>query len=110
MHLSIDTTEEAIRSSVATESDRYRAAYRVALELARENLRLGRIVITDCVNPIANVRDAWRDMAHSEGAALIEVEIVCSDTEKLQGRWTTRVVGWTPRSAQVARFLPTVGS
>ena len=104
VHLSIDTIEEAIRSYVPAENDRYRAAYRAALELAKENLRLGRTVITDCVNPIAIVRDTWRDMALSEGAALIEVEIVCSDAPKLHSRWTTRVVGRTPRSQQVARF------
>ena len=52
VHLSIDTIEHAIRSSIGGDDDRYRAAYRAALELARDNLRLGRAVITDCVNPI----------------------------------------------------------
>lgn len=103
VHLSIDTIEEAIRSCIAEESDRYRAAYRAALELARDNLRLGRTVITDCVNPITNARDAWRDMARKESAAFAEVEIVCSDPAVLHGRWTARVVGRTPRSQQVAR-------
>jgi predicted kinase len=104
VHLSIDTIEQEIRSCAADENGRYRAAYRIALELARENLRLGRTVITDCVNPIAFARDSWRDMARSEGAALAEVEVICSDAEKLRGRWTTRVVDRTPRSQQVARI------
>src|SRR6186713_1564205 len=72
VHLSIDTIELAIRSSIYGDDDRYRAAYRTALELARDNLQLGRIIITDCVNPIATVRDARRDLARSEGAALTE--------------------------------------
>ena len=76
VHLSIDTMEEAIRSSIGGDDDRYRAAYRAALELARDNLRLGRTVITDCVNPMTIARDVWRDMARSESAALTEVEIV----------------------------------
>jgi predicted kinase len=103
VHLSIDTIEQAIRSSIAPDDDRYRAAYRAALELARDNLRLGRTVITDCVNPIAPARDGWRDMARGEGAALTEVEIVCSDLAELHGRCNTRVVGRTPQWQHVAR-------
>jgi predicted kinase len=103
VHLSIDTIEQAIRASIGAEDDCYRAAYGAALELARDNLRLGRTVVTDCVNPIAIVRDAWRDMARSEGIALIEVEIVCSDAAELHRRCNTRVVGRTPRWQLVAR-------
>ena len=102
VHLSIDTIEQAIRSSIGGDDDRYRVAYRAALELARDNLRLGRTVITDCVNPITMARDAWRDMAQSECVALTEVEIVCSDSAELHGRCNTRVVGRTPRWQQVA--------
>jgi hypothetical protein len=64
---------------------------------------LGRIVITDCVNPIAVARNSWRDMAWNESVALTEVEIVCSDAAELQGRCNTRVVGRTPRWQHVAR-------
>jgi predicted kinase len=103
VHLSIDTIEQAIRSCIGGDDDRYRAAYRAALELARDNLRLGRTVITDCVNPIAMSRDAWRDMARSESVPLTEVEIVCSDAAELHSRCNTRVIGRTPQWQHVAR-------
>lgn len=39
------------------------AGYRVAYALADDNLRLGRTVIADSVNPIGLTRDAWLSVA-----------------------------------------------
>src|SRR5438034_7561356 len=40
--------------------------YRVAYAIAEDNLRLGRTVISDSVNPIQLSRDAWIDVAHRD--------------------------------------------
>jgi predicted kinase len=76
VHLRIDTIEQALRDSgwpVAGEG------YRIAGAVAEDNLRLGRIVIADCVNPWPLTRAAWRDVAARAGARLLEVEVVCTN-------------------------------
>lgn len=65
--------------------------YAVAYALAESNLRLGLTVIADSVNPIPVTRDAWRAVAARAGAALVEVEVVCSDTAEHRRRVETRV-------------------
>jgi predicted kinase len=115
VHLHIDAIEQAIRQSgvgLPSQSDAgYRAAYRVAYAIATENLRLGRTVIADCVNPIAYSRDAWVQVAKSVGVAVIEVEIVCSDAAEHQRRlkagMTADEEGQPPRWQQVTRNYQT---
>ena len=63
--------------------------YAVAYVVAEDNLRLGRIVIADSVNPWT--RDAWRAVATRAGVRAIEIEIVCSDTEIHRHRVESRV-------------------
>jgi predicted kinase len=55
------------------------AGYFVAYELARENLKLGSIVITDSVNPIQLTRDAYHDVALSVGVPCLDIEVICSN-------------------------------
>ncbi len=88
LHLRIDTIEQALRDAglnvVADEG------YRVAYAIAEDNLKLGRIVISDCVNPLTVTRDAWRLAAEHAQAPFLEVEIVCSDLAAHQQRVETR--------------------
>jgi predicted kinase len=89
--------------------------YSVAYAIAEDNLRLGRIVIADCVNPWPLTRDAWRSVADRAGARAVEVEIVCSDRAEHRRRVESRAadIPWPP-AADVARSdrarLPCVGS
>jgi predicted kinase len=53
--------------------------YAVANALAAENLKLGRIVIADCVNPVLASRLGWRQTALRSSARIVEIELVCSD-------------------------------
>jgi hypothetical protein len=62
----------------------------VAYELALEQLLLGLDVIVECVNPIAATRDSWLKTAAEAGAAILEVEIVCSDESEHRRRVETR--------------------
>ena len=53
--------------------------YAVANALAAENLKLGRIVVADCVNPVLASRMGWRRTALENSARMAEIELVCSD-------------------------------
>jgi predicted kinase len=49
------------------------AGYRFGYAVAEDNLRLGRIVVADSVNPLRVTRDAWRNAAKRSGAVFVEV-------------------------------------
>src|SRR5688572_12862813 len=79
VHIRIDSIELAIRHSGVTVVSIDDAGYRVGYAVAEDNLRVGRIVIADSVNPWPVTRDAWRDVAVRAETDFIEIEIVCSD-------------------------------
>ena len=82
-HLRIDSIEQALRQAgVRVEGEGYRVAYAVA----EDNLRLGRTVIADCVNPWPLTRGEWRAVAARAGVRAIDVEVVCSDRTEHQRR------------------------
>jgi len=88
VHLRIDTIEQALRETgFAVVADE---GYRVAYALAEDNLRLGRTVIADSVNPIAITREAWRAVAERVGTKSIDIEIICSNTAEHRRRVETR--------------------
>jgi predicted kinase len=89
-YLRIDTVEQAILSSLSIPSDLGIAGYVVAYELARTNLCLGDVVIADAVNPLSATRKAWREVAESANADIIEIEIVCSDKSEHRTRVESR--------------------
>jgi predicted kinase len=73
-HLRIDSIEQALRRcGVTVEAEGYVVAYAVA----EDNLRLGRIVLADSVNPWPLTREAWRSVAARAGCPSLDVEIVC---------------------------------
>lgn len=79
VYLRIDTIEQALRSSGVLAGDVGVAGYTVGNALAASNLLLGRPVVVDCVNPVPESRQGWRDVAATAGSLLLELEIVCSD-------------------------------
>jgi predicted kinase len=91
VHIRIDSIEQAIRDSGFTDHDMYDAGYRVGYAVAEDNLRVGRIVIADSVNPIPASRDAWRAVAKRAGTRVLDVEMICSDRERHRERVETRV-------------------
>ncbi len=91
-YLRIDAIEQALRFSGLITGDIGPAGYVVAYALAESNLKLGRSVVADSVNPIALTREAWRRVADQASAALVEVEIVCSDPVEHRHRVETRTV------------------
>ena len=86
--LRIDVIEMALHDEgVEVEGQGYAVAY----GLAESNLRLGLTVIADSVNPIPLTRAAWRAVAARAGAALVEVEVICSDLAEHRRRVENRV-------------------
>jgi predicted kinase len=64
--------------------------YAVARAVAEDNLRLGRTVIADCVNPWPLTRDNWRAVATSAKTHALEIEVVCSDSAEHRRRVQSR--------------------
>ena len=98
-YLRIDTIEQAFRECATVSQPIHDGGYRVAYAIAEDNLRLGRTVIADSVNPIRLSRDAWIAVAHRAHARAVEVEVICSDPQLHRQRVETRSVdirGLTP--------------
>ena len=64
--------------------------YEVAYAIAEDNLRLGRTVIADSVNPLEVTRSAWRSVAQRTGRRYLEIEIICSDQAEHRRRVESR--------------------
>ena len=88
-HLRIDTIEQTLRRVAAIE-DMRAIGYEVAYAVAADNLRAGRVVVADSVNPIELTRSAWRRVAVDAGAQGVEVELVCSDVDEHRRRVENR--------------------
>lgn len=78
---SVDPIEAAMWVSGLPKAETGIAAYNVAQALASENLKLGRTVIVDAVNPVDAARQMWRDLAEQQSVDLVFIEIVCSDVK-----------------------------
>ncbi|QXC48590.1 AAA family ATPase [Agrobacterium salinitolerans] len=91
-YLRVDTIEQAISSSapLADRQDVGPAGYVTLYRVAEDNLRLGRTVIADSVNPIETTRAAFRKVATETGSGFIEVEVFCSDVTTHRHRAETR--------------------
>jgi predicted kinase len=101
VHLRIDSIEQAIRASGIATHPLDDAGYRVAYAVAEDNLRIGRKVIADSVNPLRVTREAWVGVAKRAGVRAVEIEVECSDVEEHRRRVETR-------SSDIAGFeLPT---
>ena len=99
-YVRIDTIEQAIARFAARETSgeelhhavTWGLGYDVAYAVAKDLLRQGSHVFAECVNPMKITRDAWREVAETAGAHLVEVELVCSDPTEHERRATVRTV------------------
>jgi predicted kinase len=92
VYLRIDSIEQALRTAERPVEDE---GYNVAYAVAEDNLRLGRIVVADCVNPWPLTRGKWRTVAELAGVPVLDVEIVCSDAQEHRRRVERRVADIT---------------
>ena len=91
VHVRIDSIEQAIKNSGLVLGPMNDAGYRVGYAIAKDNLKVGRTIIADSVNPIQLARDQWVVVARNAHKKAIEVEIICSDLGEHQRRVETRV-------------------
>jgi predicted kinase len=89
VYLRVDSIEQAILDSGVTKSLED-AGYRAAYAVATDNLRLGRTVVADSVNPLALTRRAWRAAAQQAGSISVDVEVICSDANEHRLRVESR--------------------
>jgi predicted kinase len=97
--LSVDPIEAAMwRAGVKKDQPTGLAAYVVAEDLAREQLRAGNDVIVDAVNDAVEARDQWKSLAALLRQPLAFIEVFCSDPavhrRRLEGR-TRGIVGFS---------------
>ena len=90
VYLRIDSIEQALRDSGAISQPLDESGYRVGYAIAEDNIRLGRTVIADSVNPVSETRAAWREVALRAGATAVEIEIQCSDLKEHRRRVEAR--------------------
>lgn len=89
LHLRIDSIEQALRNAGwKVEGEGYAVAYAVAAD----NLRPGRTVIADCVNPWPLTRSEWQSLGDRAAVSVLNVEIVCSDAAEHRRRLESRLV------------------
>lgn len=87
VYVRIDSIEQVLRNAGwRVEGE----GYSVAHAIAEDNLRLGRSVIADCVNPWPLTRSEWRCVADRAGVRVVDVEIVCSDADEHKRRVESR--------------------
>lgn len=95
VHVRIDTIEAAMaRSGIVDRAGGWdavpEAGYRVAYAMASDFLSAGHDVVADSVNPLGITRQAWAEVARTARAALIEVEVICSDRKVHRSRVEAR--------------------
>ena len=90
VHLRVDSIEQAMRASGVVIQPLNDAGYRVAYAVAEDNLRIGRTVIADSVNPLHLTRAAWAGVAKRARVRAVEIEVTCSDVGEHRRRVETR--------------------
>src|SRR5262245_2914675 len=87
VHVRIDSIEQVLRNAGLQVREE---GYVVGYAVAEDNLRLGRTVVADSVNPWPLTRSAWRAAAHRAGVRAIDIEVVCSDAAEHRHRVQSR--------------------
>jgi len=86
--LRIDSIEQALRAAgVPVDAGE---GYGVAYAVASDNLKQGRWVVADSVNPIAITRRAWHQVAVTAGRPYCDIEVLCSDSVEHRRRLEAR--------------------
>lgn len=93
VHVCIDSVEEALLTAGHSAAVDAGVGYEIGYAVAADNLRLGRAVIADSVNPFRHTREAWREVAKRVGVSFLDVAVVCSDIDEHRRRIEQREDG-----------------
>jgi predicted kinase len=91
-YVRVDEIEHVLRRDLSDGREIGVAGYTVAHAIASSNLRIGNMVIADSVNPVAESRAGWREVAARLDILNLDVEVICSDEEEHRRRVETRVL------------------
>ncbi|MBK2110903.1 AAA family ATPase [Francisella tularensis subsp. novicida FSC159] len=80
----IDTVEYYLKKAYPQEPTKQ--GYELVYYQAKENLELGKNVIIDCCNPISESRQLWNSLSQIKNTKIINIEVICSDTQAHQNR------------------------
>ncbi len=86
-YVRIDTIEQSLRAAGLSVGP---TGYVIGNAIAAENLKLGHIVVAECVNPVLASREGWRETAIKYAARLVEIEVICSDAVEHRRRVESR--------------------
>jgi predicted kinase len=86
-YVRIDAIEQSLRAAGLAVGV---MGYVIANEIAAENLKIGRVVVADSVNPVLASRNGWRETASKNAARLVEIEVICSDAGEHRRRVESR--------------------
>lgn len=67
--------------------------YELSHRLASDNLKLGNNVVADSVNPWALTRKDWNEVAISNQANFVNIEVICSNQDEHKQRAEARITG-----------------
>jgi predicted kinase len=87
-YLRIDTIEQALRD--LCDLDVQGEGYRLAYQIANDNLNLKHNVVADSCNPINLTRKEWKEVAIQNKCLYINIEVTCSDNVEHKKRCETR--------------------
>jgi predicted kinase len=93
--LRVDSIEQAILRATSLVQPVGPVGYVVGYALAGDQLRNGLSVVAESVNPLAITREGWRETGLSQGASVLEVEVICSDPVEHRRRAENRTVDIT---------------
>lgn len=85
-YLRIDAIETAVIRCGLARPPVGPVGYAVAHEVAASTLGAGVSVVVDAVNPVAEARQGWRDLARRTGARLVFFETVVADQDEHRRR------------------------
>jgi predicted kinase len=91
-YIRVDEIEHVLRRDLSDGREIGAAGYVVAHAIASSNLKIGNMVIADSVNPVAESRAGWREVAARHGLPGLDVEIICGDEDEHRRRVETRVL------------------
>lgn len=89
-YLRIDAIETAVIRCGLARPPVGSVGYVVAHEVAASTLNAGVSVVADAVNPVAEARQGWRDLASRTGARLVVFETIVADRDEHRRRVTQR--------------------
>ncbi|MBE6480798.1 MAG: hypothetical protein E7Z94_00170 [Actinomyces ruminicola] len=92
-YIRIDGIEQALKDSGEMGSGGVQGSgYAVGYAVAGDLLDGGNDVLAECVNPLPLTREAWQATARTHDAALVQIELVCSNPTTHRLRAESRTV------------------